>query len=190
VLHAVLTGDIHIGKTTVCLKLADWARQHSYTVCGILTQPILDDQGTRLGLTVLDLASSERRELARIDPTRSCSRSAGDGPRVGPYRFEPASLRWASAALERAVAMCSDLLIVDEVGRLELEQGTGLHKVLGLMATSAVPRTLWVVRRTLLHAFQRRLPGLCFVVFEATEANRGALHLEIAQQLFERPPSG
>lgn len=184
VLHSVLTGDVHIGKTTVCLKLVDWARQRGYAVCGILTQPVFDNQGARLGLTVLDLASGERRELARIDQNQPISGPASDGPRVGAYGFDPAGLRWTSAALKRAVAMCGDLLIVDEVGRLELEQGTGLHEALGLVATSAVPRTLWVVRRTLLDAFQRRLPGLRFVVFEATEANRGALHLEIAQQLF------
>jgi len=187
VLHMVLTGDVHIGKTTVCFKLVDWARQHGYAVCGILTQPFFDDQGVRLGLTVLDLASGERHDLARIAPTRSCSHSASDGPRVGPYRFEPAGLRRASAVLERAVAESSDLLIVDEVGRLELEQSAGLHEVLDLVAASGVPRTLWVVRRTLLDAFQRKLPGLRCVVLEATEANRSALHLEIAQRLFADP---
>ncbi len=174
--NVVLTGQVHIGKTTVCRAVADWARQRGYSVCGILTPPILDESGARLGIEALDLASGERRELARVDRDRG-------GPHVGAYHFNPIALQWGQDVMARAIAEGCDLLIVDEIGRLELEQNRGFNLVLDFLATSAVPRSLLVVRTVLLDAFCRRLPNLEFLTLEVTEANRDALPLEIVRRL-------
>lgn len=174
---AVLTGKVHIGKTTVCRAVADLARERGYCVCGILTPPILDEEGERLGVEVVDLASGERRELARLD------RQFG-GPSVGPYHFDPLALQWTQDVVARAIAVGCDLLIVDEIGRLELEQKQGVHHVLDLLQTSVVLRSLLVVRATLLDAFRRRLPELAFITFVVTDDNRKTLPSEIAQRFF------
>lgn len=175
--NAVLTGEVHIGKTTVCRTVADLAVQRGYCVRGILTPPILDENGVRLGIEVVDLASGERRELARTD------RDLG-GPRVGPYRFDRVALQWAQDAVARAIAEGGDLLIVDEIGRLELEQDNGFNQILDLLETSIMLRSLLVVRATLLDAFRRRLPQLEFITFELTQDNRDTLSLEITQRFF------
>jgi len=177
VTNVVLTGQVHAGKTTVCSAVADLAQQYGYCARGILTPPIFDQQGNRLGIEALDLASGERRELARID------RDWG-GPHVGPYHFDPAALQWGQDVIARAIAVGCDLLIVDEIGRLELEQNKGFNHILHLLATSVVPRSLLVVRATLLDTFRRRWPELEFVTFEVTEGNRDILPLEIAERLF------
>jgi len=177
VTNIVLTGKVHVGKTTVCSVVADSARQRGYCVRGILTPPILDKEGTRLGIEVLDLYSGERRELARMD------RELG-GPRVGPYSFDASALQWGQDVIARAIAAGCDLLIVDEIGRLELEQDKGFSHVLHLLATSVVPRTLLVVRITLLQKFRQRLPELEFIAFELDENNRDTLPDKIARRLF------
>jgi len=177
VTNAVLTGKVHVGKTTVCRAVADLARQRGYCVRGILTPPILDERSERLGVEVLDLDSGERRDLARVDQDLG-------GPRVGPYSFDATALRWGQDVISRAIAAGCDLLIVDEIGRLELEQHKGFNHVLHLLATSVVPRSLLVVRATLLRRFRRRLPELEFVIFKLTEDNRDTLPREIAQRLF------
>ncbi|MBC7233000.1 MAG: hypothetical protein H5T68_07165 [Chloroflexi bacterium] len=190
---AVLTGPVHIGKTTVCRAVADLVRQRGYCVRGILTPPILDKQEVRLGIEVLDLATGERRVLARvrqpndlpegpIEPSKQGEEY--NGPHVGPYHFDPEALQWGQDVVARAIGLGCDLLIVDEIGRLELEQNSGFNHVLDLLVTSVVPRCLLVVRDTLLDAFRRRVPDLEPIVFEVTVENRHTLPMEIAQRLF------
>jgi nucleoside-triphosphatase THEP1 len=77
-----------------------------------------------------------------------------------------------------------DLLVVDEIGRLELERNEGFDHVLDLLETSIVLRSLLVVRATLLDTFRRRLPELGFITFEVTEDNRYTLPFEITQRFF------
>jgi len=186
VTNAVLTGKVHIGKTTVCRAVADLARQRGYCVHGILTPPILDKNGVRLGIEVVDIASGERRELARLRPASREAELDWDrvGPRVGPYHFDPVALQWGQDVVARAIAVGCDLLIVDEIGRLELEQNQGFNHVLHLLETSIVLRSLLVVRASLLDAFRRRLPELEFITFEVTEDNRHTLPFEITQRFF------
>jgi len=194
-LNTVLTGRVHIGKTTVCRAVADLLQQRSYCVRGILTPPILDNTGERLGIEVVDLATGERRVLARRCPASDlaepCSSTGeagldGDfsGPSVGPYHFDPVALQWGQAVIARAIAIGCDLLIVDEIGRLELEQDSGFSQVLQLLETSIVLRSLLVVRETLLDKFHCRLPDLQIITFEVTGDNRHTLPFEIAQRLF------
>jgi nucleoside-triphosphatase THEP1 len=175
--NAVLTGQVHVGKTTVCRKVADWAQQRGRRVRGILTLPIFDDDGSRLGIEALDLASGQQRELARVD------RDWG-GPCMGPYHFDPAALRWGEDLVEQAIAGGCDLLVVDEIGRLELEMDSGFRRVLPLLANNTLPRSLLVVRATLLEALRTRVPTLQFVAFEVTQGNRDVLPLEVLRRLF------
>jgi len=103
---------------------------------------------------------------------------------VGPYHFDPVALQWGQAVIARAIAIGCDLLIVDEIGRLELEQDSGFSQVLQLLETSIVLRSLLVVRETLLDKFHCRLPDLQIITFEVTGDNRHTLPFEIAQRLF------
>nr|MBC7245442.1 hypothetical protein [Chloroflexota bacterium] len=190
---AVLTGQVHVGKTTVCRAVAELARQRGYCVRGILTPPILDEKGERLGIEALDLATGERRVLARVHQpdaqTGATLKPFGLGeeyhsPHVGPYHFDPEVLQWGQDVIARAIGMGCDLLIIDEIGRLELEQNSGFNKVLDLLRSSVIPRCLLVVRDTLLDSFRQRLPGLEFITFTVTVENRHALPMEIVQRLF------
>jgi len=176
VTHLVLTGDLHVGKTTVCRKVVDLARQRDYSVGGILTTTSLQPGGQRLGFVLQDLATAERRELARVD------RDYG-GPSVGPFRFDPAVLQWGYDIVAQTIAAGCDLLVVDEIGRLELEQSTGFSQVLDLLAASSVTRSLLVVRSSLLEAFRQRVPELEYVVFEVTRDNRDFAPRRVARRL-------
>jgi len=187
VTHLVLTGDLHVGKTTVCRAVVELARQRGYSVRGILTTPILDKAGERLGFTVLNLAGAEQRELARVERPRKGGTDAErldyGGPSVGPFHFDPAVLQWGYDIVAQAIVARCDLLVVDEVGRLELEQNTGFGRALDLVATSAVQRILLVVRSSLLDAFRRRWPQLSFATFEVTADNRDVAPGIVAERL-------
>ncbi len=193
--NAVLTGAVHIGKTTICQAVADLVQERGYCVRGILTPPILDEKGKRLGIEVLDLATGEHRVLARVwrEAEHAVPASKGweltvggnfAGPQVGIYQFDPAALQWGREAVSRAIAVGCDLLIVDEIGRLELVRNEGFHQVLRLLQTSIVLRSLLVVRFELLDRFRAHMPDLEFITFEVTAANRHVLPFEITERLF------
>ena len=202
--NAVLTGPIRIGKTTVCQAVAEQTRARGYNVRGILTPPILDADGQRLGIEIVDLATGKRRALAKltqpdhalgVDAAAGQAGSAGhvatealegdfSGPSVGVYQFDARALQWGREIVARAIAAGCDLLIVDEIGRLELERSEGFGAVLRLLETGIVLRSLLVVRRELLDKFRLRLPELQHVTFDISDDNRQTLPHDLAEWFF------
>lgn len=147
----LLTGERGEGKTTLCAELAETARRRGYVVAGILSPGWWSD-GRRAGYRVQDLLSGESRPLAL--------RSAADGPiRQGEFVFDAAGLSFGRAALARGVAAGADLLIVDEVGPLEL-RGEGWAPELDRLHAHPTSATLWVVRPELVEKVRQRWPGL------------------------------
>ncbi len=174
---ALLTGPVGVGKTTLCQRVVDAARRKGYSCGGFLTLGTCDATGRRTGLAVVDVASGQRRALARI------GRDMG-GPSSGRYSFDAAAIAWALAAFRRAVAARCDLIVVDEIGRLELQRGEGFAPVLGPLAGGAVARGLVVVRQELAGELARRLANVERAVFVVGEANREAVARAVFDGLF------
>ena len=183
-LVALLSGEIGAGKTTVCQRVVALARSRGMTCGGLLT-PALIENGRKVGIVGVDLGSGERRVVARTD------RDLG-GPCVGCYHFTADAFAWANATLASAVETECDLLVVDEMGPLELVQGGGLAPALDLLC--AVPRALVVVRISLVDALRRRLESVKRAkvpavppevrVFVTTASSRDRLPDEVASWLF------
>lgn len=167
----LLTGAIGAGKTTAAWRAAGLARQEGYRPAGLLAPALLDASGVKVGIRGLDVQTGERRVLARLGADLG-------GPRVGPYSFDAAALAWAVATIEAGVGS-SDVLIVDEIGRLELEAGAGLAPILPRLAAVPSQRWLVLVRESLLPVLQERLAPATPAVFNLTPANRDALPSEI-----------
>jgi nucleoside-triphosphatase THEP1 len=171
----LLTGPIGVGKTTVAERVVGQARRRGLVCGGLLTPAMSTGCGQKAGIWGLDLLSAERRLLARTDREL-------DGPTVGPYSFGAAALAWANDVLERAVGAC-DLLIVDEIGKLELWRGIGLAPILAPLAAGEVSRSLVVVREELLSELRGKLKAVEQVVFAVSEANRDDLAGQILDTL-------
>lgn len=191
-LVALVSGAIGAGKTTVCQKVVEAARARGFACGGLLTPALIED-GRKVGIVGVDLGSGERRVLARTDHDLG-------GPCVGCYHFTADAFAWANAVIASAVEAGCDLLVVDEIGPLELVQGGGLAPALDLL--SAVPRALIVVRISLVDALRGRLevgrraffdsatlrPGcphsITSKVFVTTASSRDRLPDEVASWLF------
>lgn len=124
----ILTGDSGRGKTRVCQTAADGLRDRGWNVAGVVCPGVwMADQ--KVGIDALDLRSGEVRRLAE----RAGMGDAAVGPATRGWYFHAAALAWCNSLLANAGG--PDLLVIDELGPLEFEQGEGLMQ--GLVATDS-----------------------------------------------------
>jgi nucleoside-triphosphatase THEP1 len=129
--------------------------------------------------------TGDRRQLAATDRTLG-------GEKVGSYSFDPAGLDWACRVVEEAVGNC-DLLVVDEIGKLELWRGTGLAAILPFLARGESRRALVLVRESLLSELRSALGTVEQMLFPVDQENRAELPNQILQLLLDvqlRDPEG
>jgi hypothetical protein len=183
----LLTGPVGVGKTTIARRAVDLARSRGTACGGLLAPALLDGRGEKVGIWGLDAGSGERRLLARTEADLG-------GPSVGPYSFSAQALAWGVTVIGRALGRC-DLLVVDEIGKLELWQDAGLAPVLwqdaGLapvlpwLAAGKAGRALVVVRDFLLAETQQRLGPAQQTVFWTDLENRDGMPARIVAQLLD-----
>jgi len=184
----ILTGDRGTGKTTLCLGLA----ASSPRFRGLVSVPLLDDGGARVGFAARNLATGEQWVLGRPDTDLG-------GPRYGRFSFSSRGIAraidclrgilassaagaGAGAAVGAAAAAGADasgnategpIVVVDEIGPLEIERGEGLAPVLPLLATAG--DLLLVVRPSLVVRVEALVPRHRREVLVVTPENRDTL---------------
>jgi len=145
------------GKTSWCKEYIDWLRRHGFSVGGILS-PEVHKRERRAGFNAIDLLTGEETSFARLSRYRSFK----EGEKVGDYTISRDGILFACSAIERAIENKCDLVVIDEVGILEL-RGKGLMPAVELALASAV-NVLLVVRSSLTEALQKRFPKCEFTV--------------------------
>lgn len=169
----LLTGDREVGKTYLCRSVVEEAKRRGFACAGVLSPPHIEGQ-EKVGISLMDVASGEERPLATAGDTRQ-------GVRWGRYRFVPSSLEWGVRLL--ADATPCDLLVVDELGPLELEMGRGLVPALDVLTGGGFSLALVVVRPALLGEIKERLQGRERDIVEVTLSNRDQLPTRILSRL-------
>jgi len=136
----ILSGPVHAGKTTFLERAAARLREKGAPLGGYLT-PSLRGPGNRAaGYELVSLADGGRCSfLARDSPS--------PGPRAGPFFLDPSGLRRAKELIRAAPDR--GLLVVDEVGPLELEGG-GVRRALDKALSGRTGPALLVVRESIL----------------------------------------
>ncbi len=146
----IVTGASGDGKTALCRALADAARGAGRQVAGLLC-PAVFEGSRKTGIEAVDLRSGETRRLA------GPRESGGGAPAAGRrWVLDEAVLAWGDGVLGRAVPC--DVLIVDELGPLELEEGRGWTAGLAAVDSGAYDAALVVVRPGLLARAGARWP--------------------------------
>lgn len=156
----VLTGERGIGKSTVCRGTVGMAQSEGYTCGGILTLAHED------GRDVLDVSSGDVRRL-------TLEVNAAQGVDQGRFCFDRQVLAWGSTLLIQATPC--DLLVVDEIGPLELERGGGWINAFDVLRGGDFALALAVVRPELVVQAQLRLTDCAPVVMAVTRENRDQL---------------
>lgn len=161
----MLGGASGVGKTTVCHRAAMLARERGRHVAGLL-MPARTRNGVRCGQDVEDLSTGERRHVAE--------KATATGPAcLDRWHFDEVALAWGRDVLRRATPC--DLLIIDEVGPLELQAGRGWTNAVEILRAARFDRALVVVRDSLASAFRERMGRDDLSSITVTPANRDSL---------------
>lgn len=140
------------GKTTFCRLLAEEARAAGYQVAGLLS-PAVFEGGVKTGILAQDLRTGEARMLARLETFAPVPPSFD--LRLGCWLFDRAVLEWGNQLL--AGELRCDLLVVDELGPLELVHGEGWVNALDALRRGCYRWAVAVVRPELAEVARRAL---------------------------------
>jgi nucleoside-triphosphatase THEP1 len=180
----LISGPVGVGKTTVAERVVGLVRRQGLACGGLLAPAIKDSHGQKTGIWGVDVRTGERRMLAVVRTDRDLG-----GPAIGPYSFDAEALAWAVLVIEGALHSTTwplrpcDLVVVDEIGKLELWQGVGLAPLLPRLAAGEAARALVVVRDSLLAELQARLGSIDQVVFEVSKGDREEMPSRILERL-------
>ena len=139
----IVTGDIHSGKTTWCSKYL--AGRTAIKAGGVLC-PVAYSYGLKTGYNAMDISSGEKVPFARFSHDETFS-----GETVGEYKVSFAGISFVERTILKAVNSGCELILMDEIGHLEL-QGRGIIKAV-LQAYLAGIDTIAVVRSALVPRF-------------------------------------
>jgi nucleoside-triphosphatase len=181
----VLSGESGCGKTTLCAQVVSLARAQGLAVAGLLTPPRLVN-GRRVGLEVEDIRTGQRRPLAdAAAESRPGSMGPTDGPATEGWHFHADGLAWGTSVLRHATPC--DLLVVDELGPLELVRDQGWRIGLDVLRAGGYRLAIVVVRPALVPSLQARLDNVELPILIVTSANRDTLLGHIATLLGDGP---
>ena len=175
----VITGDRGSGKSTACARVAREASRRGLDVAGILTERSSPGQGA--ARKVIDLRSGETRPFGS-QPSREIG-PASD-PLTPGWQFDSEVFAWANQ-----VFSCStpcDLLVVDEVGPLELLGGRGWAEALGILRSRNFGAALVVCRPGLLGELEACLGSPPSRVFEVDPQTRDTAPAAITMEVLPR----
>ena len=167
----ILTGAVQSGKSRFLGSLLAGLDRDRTPLSGFLSPAVYED-GRLVGYDLTVIGGG---------PPAAYIRKEGQAgwERVGPYFFVPEALETARRTILESGPL--DLLVVDEVGPLELVGG-GLWRPLESILADPGRRCLLVVRASCLEALTGKLAGRPFQVFPVDEpSTRAALLFEISR---------
>jgi nucleoside-triphosphatase len=168
----LLTGRPGVGKTTIVNRVYEHYSAGGFKVEGMTTREVRE-AGARTGFMITDLSSGQEGWLAKKDLTA--------GPRVGSYVVVSDDLeKIGVAALERSMNGAADLVIIDEIGPMEMTSASfrnNIFKVLNgnrtVLATVKYGSRYPEVEKTLQKS----------VHWEVTKENRESIYRMIIRQI-------
>jgi len=178
----LLSAPRRSGKTTACQKFVDRARQADIRVGGILTPARYDQAGHKVGINVRSLLIEETHTLGTIVPIAKRRT-------VGHYQFDEATMQWAVEQVLHALRTPIDVVVIDEIGPLELVKKRGFAPALDYLPSAQAMSAILLVRSSLLKHLQELLADFCPITITLTLQTRNQIParlLEAIQPLVSR----
>jgi len=181
----VLTGERGAGKSTLCRRIAAEAGRRGLSVAGLVTERLGD--APEAPRQVTDLGSGESRLFGSQDrrhpsPAPVAAVGAGTSDPLTPgWEYDLGVFDWANAALSHSLPC--DLLVIDEVGPLELKGNRGWAAALEALRLGDFSAALVVCRPALLPDLKERLGARPVVDVEVDPQTREDLYTALVERL-------
>ena len=146
----ILTGPREIGKTRSLLKMIEGFSKRPIKICGIISPAVFVD-GIKTAIDLRDVHTGQQRRLADL------RRSNSSRIMTERWVFIEDALQWGNQVLRESVPC--DLLIVDELGPIELEHGQGFQWGIFALNSHQYKAAVVVIRPELLDQAARLWPG-------------------------------
>jgi len=153
-------GERSSGKTSLILHLLGKIQIKNLSIAGVISPGIFDGE-RKVAIELIDLISREGRLLARLTEEEPTEMQFGD------WSFYKETLDWGNQRLKAVEA--SDLLILDEVGPLELDLNQGLLEGLARMQEGQYKVGIVTLRPRCAESIQRRFPNIELFYLEALD---------------------
>jgi len=171
--NVLITGRPGVGKSTIVSRLIERAKRMELKVGGLST-PEIREKGRRIGFKLVDIATGEEGILAMVGIR---------GPMVSKYGVNLDDLRRVGVGAIKRALKESDLIIIDEIGKMELFSDEFKQAV--VQALNSSKPVIATVGKFLRDPFVREiLRREDVVLFEITINNRDAIFDEISKVIF------
>ncbi len=181
-----VTGAPGAGKTRVCQRVAELSRHKGLRVSGLVTEARRLASG-RAVQTVVNLRTGERRRLADyvgVDEGEPIGR--GLAGRFS-WTFVSESVRWGRHELDRCLTKSTDVLIIDQLGPLELMAGSGWSNGVEVLRGGRFGVAVVAVNPMVLGELRRRVGDAAAVDVDVNAATCGLLPEYLAGLAAGRP---
>ncbi len=145
----ILTGEKGVGKTTLCQRLVEQTQKSGIMIGGLIS-PAIFGAGQKMGIDVVNLRDNRSRRLAYTHEHIT------EGPNTKRWAFEQEVVEWGNKVLKESTPC--DLLIIDELGPLEFECGSGWQNGFTALDHGEYSLALIVIRPKLLSQALARWP--------------------------------
>jgi nucleoside-triphosphatase THEP1 len=143
----IIAGEIHQGKTTFAQKIVADLLEQNIRIAGFLSIGI-NENGIRTGFNLTDIGSSRQIEL--------CSDKKNEKRlKFGRYYFNSDAISLGNEILSSNNLSDKQLIVIDEVGHLELNGKGWSNAIENITRNNTVPQ-LWIVRKSLVQKCTRR----------------------------------
>lgn len=163
----IITGKIGSGKTTCIKKLAEKLNAENVSVGGIYTLRIMEN-GETTGYTMVDISSGNQEKLLDINGN-------DQQEKIGKYFISAEAIDRGNRALQQTNAQ---LMVIDEVGKLELNGG-GWSEILGKLLASRQNQLLISIRKEVLNEVMDKWNLNPVMIYDTAENNDDKLYLGI-----------
>jgi len=109
----IITGEKHSGKTTFLLRKVQELRENGSEVLGVVSRGTFVG-GRRHSFFVQDIETKEERLLMS-------SESVKNAEKIGRFYIQQSAFDWGTKLLQKAINSDCKIIVLDEIGRSELE---------------------------------------------------------------------
>jgi len=176
----IITGEIHQGKTTFAQKIVSDLHAQNIRIAGFFSVGI-NENGMRTGFNLVDIESSRQIEL--------CSDKKNEKLiKFGRYYFNSDAISLGNEILNLDNLSDKQLIVIDEVGHLELNGQGWSNAIENITGNITVPQ-LWIVRKSLVQKCSRRWNIGNAFIFDITESSIQEAESKLSEIISNSIPS-